>query len=145
MSGFFEIGIYQPKYEENLGTLWRSAYQLGATGVFTVGRRYQRQSGDVFNIAKHVPLRHYEDFAALKAALPQGCKLVGVEKEGEPVSGFIHPKRAVYLLGPEDFGLPEEVLQSCDAVVTLDAVRAPMYNVAVAGSILMYDRMCVKI
>ena len=58
-SGYFEIGIYQPKYEENIGTLMRSAYQLGAAGVFTVGKRYRKQVGDVFNIAKHVPLRHY--------------------------------------------------------------------------------------
>ena len=50
MKGYFEIGIYQPKYEENIGTLMRSAYQLGAAGVFTVGKRYRKQVGDVFNI-----------------------------------------------------------------------------------------------
>jgi len=27
---YFGIGIYQGKTESNVGTLWRSAYQLGA-------------------------------------------------------------------------------------------------------------------
>ncbi len=143
MSGYFEIGIYQPKYEENIGTLMRSAYQLGATGVFTVGKRYSRQAGDIFNIAKHVPLRHYADMPELMSARPDGAQLIGVEKGGEAISGFAHPKRAIYLLGAEDYGLPPEIAAQCDALVTLDAVREPMYNVAVAGSIVMYDRMCM--
>ena len=36
MSGYFEIGIYNGKTEVNMGTLWRSAYQLGASGIFIV-------------------------------------------------------------------------------------------------------------
>lgn len=30
--GYFEIGVYHPKTPMNVGTLWRSAYQLGAAG-----------------------------------------------------------------------------------------------------------------
>lgn len=144
MAGYFEIGIYQPKYEENIGTLMRSAYQLGASGVFTIGKRYSRQAGDVFNIAKHVPLRHYADMLEFEATRPEGAKLIGIEKGGEPLSGFAHPKRAIYLLGAEDYGLAPELAEQCDALVTLDAIREPMYNVSVAGSILMYDRMCIS-
>ncbi len=36
---YFEIGIFHPKTKENIGTLWRSAYQLGAAGIFTIGKR----------------------------------------------------------------------------------------------------------
>lgn len=143
MKGYFEIGIYQPKYEENIGTLMRSAYQLGAAGVFTVGKRYRKQVGDVFNIAKHVPLRHYADMPELLAARPEGANLIGIEKGGQPVSGFTHSKRAIYLLGAEDYGLPPEVAEQCDTLLTLDAIREPMYNVSIAGSIIMYDRMCI--
>jgi len=144
MSGYFEIGIYQPKYEENIGTLMRSAYQLGAAGVFTVGKRYKRQVGDIFNITKHVPLRHYETIEHLLPILPQGADLIGIEKDGEPLSGFKHPRQAVYILGAEDYGLPDEVTKHCSGIVTLDAIRKPMYNVSIAGSIIMYDRQCVK-
>jgi hypothetical protein len=33
--GYFGIGIYHGKTEENIGTLWRSAYAYGADFVFT--------------------------------------------------------------------------------------------------------------
>ena len=101
MSGFFEIGVYQPKYEENIGTLMRSAYQLGASGVFTVGKRYKRQAGDIFNIAKHVPLRHYDTLNDLIQYQAEGTKLIGVEKGGEAVSSFTHPKRPIVAFVPD--------------------------------------------
>lgn len=34
--GFFGIGVYQIKRSENIGTLWRSAYILGASFIFTI-------------------------------------------------------------------------------------------------------------
>ncbi len=42
-SGYFGIGIYQAKRFENVGVLWRGAYQLGASYIFTIGKRYRRQ------------------------------------------------------------------------------------------------------
>jgi len=35
--GYFEIGILHPRNSANVGTLWRSAYQLGASGIFIIG------------------------------------------------------------------------------------------------------------
>ena len=40
--GYFGVGIYQPKHWENVGTLWRSAYQLGASFLVVVGSRPRR-------------------------------------------------------------------------------------------------------
>lgn len=48
MSGYFEIGIFHSKTEQNIGTLWRSAYQLGASGIFTIGKRYKEMSSDTY-------------------------------------------------------------------------------------------------
>jgi tRNA G18 (ribose-2'-O)-methylase SpoU len=59
---------------------------------------------------------------------------------GEPLPGFEHPDRVVYLLGAEDSGLPKRVLAHCHAVVSIPAVRRASYNVAQAGTIVMYDR-----
>lgn len=52
-----------------------------------------------------------------------------------------HPRQAIYLLGAEDHGLPPDVLARCNSVVSLEAVCRPSYNVAVAGSIILYDRI----
>jgi tRNA(Leu) C34 or U34 (ribose-2'-O)-methylase TrmL len=64
MSGYFEIGIYQPKHDVNIGTLWRSAYQIGASGLFLIGDiKYKHQSTDTYCATRHIPLRHYPSFA----------------------------------------------------------------------------------
>ena len=97
--GYFEVGIVHGKAEVNVGTLWRTAQQLGAAGVFTVGRRYDRQASDVLKSWRHVPVRNYADIDDLVAHLPMDCVLVGIEMGGKPLRSFSHPERAVYLLG----------------------------------------------
>lgn len=140
-SGYFEIGIFHGKTEMNIGTLWRSAYQLGAAGIFTIGARYQPQSSDTCKAIRHIPLRNYPSFQAFLETRPYSAQLIGVEMGGVSMCEFKHPKQAIYLLGAEDHGLPPEILAQCQHVVSLDAVRVASYNVAVAGSIVMYHRI----
>ena len=140
--GYFEIGIFEPKHWENVGTLWRSAWQLGAAGIFTIGgSKPKHQITDVLRVDKRIPLRCYENFDAFLAARPQGAELIGIEMGGEPLSTFVHPIRAVYLLGSEVNGLPKDVLSKCQHVLEIESVNYPSYNVAVSGSIVMYERL----
>ncbi len=138
---YFEIGVYFPRNSANIGTLWRSAYQLGAAGIFTIGRPYRRQTSDTADTPWHIPQRHYARFEEFLAARPAGALLVGIEMQGIPLVSFQHPERAIYLLGAEDSGLPGRVLEACNFVVSIEAVRSQSYNLAVAGSIVMYDRL----
>ena len=138
--GFFEIGICNGKTPMNLGTLWRSAHQLGATGIFVIGQRYKGQASDTTKTYKHVPMRQYRDFADFQIGRPHGAVLVGVEMEGTPLQSFKHPSRAVYLLGSEDNGLPPAVRAACKSIVSIESTGLTSYNVAVAGSLVMYDR-----
>ncbi len=137
---YFEIGIYHAKTKENVGTLWRSAYQLGASGIFTIGHRYKQQHSDTLKTHRHIPLRHFRMFDEFLVQRPMGAILIGVEMDGVQLSEFTHPKQAIYLLGAEDYGLPPDILKKCNLVVSLEAVRTASYNVAVAGSLVMYDR-----
>jgi tRNA G18 (ribose-2'-O)-methylase SpoU len=139
--GFFGIGIYHCKTADNIGTLWRSAQSFGADFIFTVGRRYARQSSDTTRAPRHVPLYHYEDMDDLVAHLPWACPLVAVElaREAVPMSGFRHTERACYLLGAEDYGLPQEVMARCERALRVEGATLCL-NVAVAGSLVMYDR-----
>jgi tRNA G18 (ribose-2'-O)-methylase SpoU len=139
--GYFEIGIFHGKTPENVGTLWRSAYQMGAAGIFTIGRRYPKQASDTVQAYRHIPLRDYATFDDFLAAQPYDCPLIAVEMGGKPLSGFTHPERGIYLLGAEDHGLPPAVLLRCQRRVSLPSVRVNSYNVSVAGSLVMYDRM----
>lgn len=87
-----------------------------------------------------MPVTYYDGWNAFAAATPYGALLVAVEMGGEPLETFEHPERAIYLLGSEDNGLPDSVVRACHRHVALPAVRTESYNVAAAGSILMYDR-----
>lgn len=143
--GYFEIGIYRPKHWENVGTLWRSAWQLGAAGIFTIGEgKTRHQITDVLRVDKRIPLRCYDDFEAFLAARPQGAQLVGIEMGGKPLKTFVHPVRAVYLLGSEVDGLSKDILAKCQHVVEIESVNYASFNVAVSGSLVMYHRLINK-
>jgi tRNA G18 (ribose-2'-O)-methylase SpoU len=142
--GYFGIGIYHGKTETNVGTLWRSAYQLGAAFVFTVGRRYTPQSSDTLKSWRHVPLYHYADFDDLRQHAPYSCPIIGVEMGGTRLHECWHPASCIYLLGAEDHGLPEDILAECQDVIGIESVRTESYNVAVAGAIVMYARLIAR-
>ena len=140
--GYFGIGIYNSKSSENVGTLWRSAHMLNAKFIFTIGNRNTwEKSADTHKAWRSTPAFRYEDWGSFCASAPYQCEWVAVEMGGTPLHEFTHPERAVYVLGAEDAGLPASVVRACHHTVALEGVRASSYNVSVAGSILMYDRM----
>ncbi|MDF1754605.1 MAG: RNA methyltransferase [Verrucomicrobiales bacterium] len=138
--GFFGIGVFHSSDEENIGTLWRSAYILGASFIFTIDRKYRKQSSDVTKAWSRIPLYHYDDFDEFKSSIPYAASIVAVEMTdtAEPLETFEHPPRAVYLLGNEASGLPPAVLEECHKTIVLPGAYS--LNVAVAGSLVIYDR-----
>lgn len=137
---WFEIGVYRPKTTFNVGTLWRSAWQLNAAGIFLIGPRFLDQPSNTTKTQQKIPTRVYPDFEGFLAARPYDAQIIGVEMGGEPLSRFVHPARAVYLLGAEDDGLPPQVKAKCQRIVSIEACRSESFNVAVAGSIVMWHR-----
>ncbi|SMD32454.1 tRNA (guanosine-2'-O-)-methyltransferase [Reichenbachiella faecimaris] len=138
--GFFGIGIQNGKTPENLGVLWRSAQNMGASYIFTIGKRYAKQASDTHKATGAMPYFHYKDFDEFYKQLPKGAMLVGVELDDRavPLETFEHPKKCVYLLGAEDHGLPKKALEKAHHLVKFNTTLS--INVAVAGSIVMYDR-----
>ena len=125
----------------NLGNLMRSAHAFGASFTFTVGATYQalEARADTSKGQWHIP--HYNWASAAEMALPQGCKLVGVELTQDAIDlpSFRHPLRAAYILGPEQGSLSEELMGRCAYVVRIPTSFC--VNVAMAGAIVMYDRV----
>jgi tRNA(Leu) C34 or U34 (ribose-2'-O)-methylase TrmL len=139
--GYFGIGIEHGKSSDNLGALWRSAWNLGAAFIFVIGPRYRHQCSDTTKAWRHIPLYKHATFEAFFEAMPHDCLLVGVEfphAAAIPLPSYTHPERAIYLLGAEDNGLSKEALSRCHQVVYIPSKRC--LNVAAAGTILMYDR-----
>ncbi len=137
--GYFGIGIYQPKTIENLGILFRSAHNFGADFIFTIGDRYNRQRSDTTKAYRHIPLYQYDTYADFEKNLPKDAELVFIEQMNgaTDLKTTCHPERAIYILGAEDRGVPAEITHGHQKVF----IDTPMcLNVAVAGSIVMYDR-----
>lgn len=139
--GFFAVGISNPKSSVNVGTLWRTANIFGASLIFSVGRRYHPQAADTMKTPRHVPLIHFADLDDLINHLPESCPLIGVELDprARMLANFTHPARAAYLLGAEDNGLSEATMSKCHDLIKLPGEHS--LNVAVAGSIVIYDRI----
>ena len=139
--GYFGIGIENTKTVMNIGTLWRSANLMGADFIFTIGARYKKQPSDTLKTWRHIPLYTYDTFEDFYKHIPYDCRLIGVElDEGAiPIKEYVHPERCIYLLGAEDHGLTKKAQERCHNLVVLPG-RMSM-NVAVAGSIVMYDRL----
>lgn len=137
---YFEIGIYAPIHNENIGTLWRSAYQLGAAGIFLIGKWRRSQSSDTAKARLEIPFRNYPTWDDFLEHRPIGAKLIGIEMGGIPLASFHHPEQAIYILGSEANGLPQYIQDQCDQVIHIEAIRDASYNVAVAGSIVLYHR-----
>lgn len=137
--GYFGIGIYETKEETNVGTLWRSAYNFDADFIFTIGARYKKQRTNTTVTERHIPLFHFEDWEDFIKHAPKEAEIVFIEQTdgAKQLSEFSHPKQAIYILGAEDYGVPVELMRGHQKV----EFDTPIcLNVAVAGSIVMYDR-----
>ena len=138
---YFGIGIYKPKTQENVGSLWRTAFILGASFIFIIDAKYKKKSSDVLKVWSKIPLFQYVSIDAFLQTVPYSCKIVGVEmdKKSIPIKEYKHPDRAIYLLGSEDNGLTNELKNKCQDLIILPGENS--MNVAAAGSIVIFDRI----
>lgn len=143
--GYFGLAFHFPKTSTNVGSLWRTADVLGCDFFAIIGNRIKNQASNTMRSERHIPLFVYRDFDDFYAHLPYNTQLVGLEMGASaiPLEEFEHPERAVYLLGSEDNGLPECVQGRCHHVVKLRGEMS--LNVAVAGSIALYDRIATSL
>ncbi len=141
MRGYFAIGAERISKPMNLGNLLRSAHAFGAKFFFTIGthpKAFEARS-DTSKASFHLPVYHWA--TAAEMVLPLRCKLVGIEllEGATELPAFRHPLHAAYVLGPELGVLSDELLSRCDHVIKIPA--AFCINVAMAGAIVMYDRL----
>jgi tRNA G18 (ribose-2'-O)-methylase SpoU len=142
MRGYFGIGVEGISKPMNLGSLLRSAHAFGASFAFTIGAAFdarQTALADTSAAVANMPFHPWPDLAAMD--LPQGCRLVGVElmEDAIDLPSFTHPSRAAYVLGAERASLSGALVERCDFVVRIPAKFC--FNIAIAGALVMYDRM----
>lgn len=140
--GYFGIGMEGASKPMNFGNLARSAHGFGASFVFTVtpAKTIGNPLSDTSRSQDHLPWYTYDTVEELQ--LPDECRLVGVELTDDAVElpSFRHPSKAAYVLGPENGSLSPALVERCEFVVKIPI--AFCINVAMAGVVVMYDRMC---
>ena len=142
MRGYFGIGVEGISKPMNAGSLLRTANAFGASFAFTIGAAYREREGnraDTSRAAGALPFYQWRHIDEL--VLPQGCVLVGVEllEEAVELPRYRHPARAAYVLGPERGSISSDLLARCQEVIKIPSRFC--LNVALAGALVMYDRL----
>lgn len=141
--GYFGCGVFNPQKSANIGTLLRSAFVLGAAFTFTVSGRREaiEHASNTVRSERHLPHFHFADMEAACSGLPTNCPLVAIElcDGATSLDTYQHRERAAYLLGPENGTLGPEVLALCADKLVIPHAQF-CFNVAVAGSIVMWHR-----
>ena len=148
------------KYDFNLESAYRVCANFGASRLYWTGTRVldpPRHPRPKRGRGRSRAEAHFDDFSAVRGERQrdplaligrlqsEGYTPVAVELVASATSleRFTHPERAVYVLGPEDGSLSEEVVKRC-----AKAVRIPSdgcLNVAMAASaVLLHRRLAAR-
>jgi len=138
----FAIAAWNISKEYNVGSLVRTAHATAATEVLLVGDRdwnvEAARTAELYTAVVHLP-----DGDAFRSHLEErGWQLVAVELHPRAVNLFdaSYPERPCFLVGAELGGIPEELIATAATVVQIPQWGlVPSLNLAVAGSIVVYD------
>ncbi len=141
----FAIAAWEISKEHNVGTLVRTAHAAAAEEVILLGDRE-------WNIEAARTADLYTEIVQLPAATDafrshlrsRGWNLVVVELDKASTNLFdaSYPPRPCFLLGAEIGGVPRELVDSAELIVQIPQWGlVPCLNLAVAGSIVVYDHL----
>jgi len=151
------IGLTNPKTPSNVGGVMRAAGCYSVDQVIYTGHRYthaakfisSKNNTDTQKLSEKIPLIAIEDFLQLKqpsvehqlANLPESTKIICVDlvEGATPLPHFQHPEQALYIFGPEDGTIGQEVIDQADDVVYVPTVGC--MNLAASVNVLLYDRL----
>lgn len=135
------IGLHNPKSPANVGAVLRAAGCYDATEVRYNGTRYNRAvqfQTDTQNSRQRIALVNSED---LTSGLDDDVHIVCVELVlgATALPQFTHPEKAVYVFGPEDGSLPQQLVDKAHHVVYVPTNGC--MNLAATVNVILYDRL----
>lgn len=146
------IALTNPKTPTNVGAVMRAAGCYQADQVIYTGNRYKQAAKynqqvlktDTFNTQDKIPLVSVDSFIDVKSLvenIPKTAKIICVDlvEGATPLPHFVHPESAVYIFGPEDSSIKQDVVDIADEVVYVPTVGC--MNLAASVNVLLYDRL----
>jgi tRNA/rRNA methyltransferase len=149
------IVLHRPSYPENIGAAARAACNMGISQLIVVDPR-DCDLTRILKMATHFAadlVETMEVFEDLATALAPFQYVVGTtarvgrkrptmsdpRQVAESVISVSQPNRVALLFGPENWGLTNDELMLCDALVTIPTGAFSSLNLAQAVMILCYE------
>lgn len=135
----------------NVGSMFRSADAAGLSGLYLCGLTAIPPRPDMEKTAlgacRTVPWDHWPDtLAAVGSVREQGIQVVGLERRPDALAfdSFVYRFPLCFVVGHEVQGISPEVLDACEALVSIPMHGAKeSLNVAVSFGIMAYrTRAC---
>ncbi|MFL5945353.1 MAG: TrmH family RNA methyltransferase [Gaiellaceae bacterium] len=127
------LALWRVSDPGNVGTLLRSAEAFGAGVMLSDGcadpfgpKALRAAMGSTFRVA----LQEFRLENAVALVAEGGTPLENVELD----------RYSTFVLGAEREGLPDDVLAQCDLSVTIPVQSVESLNVAMAGTLALYER-----
>jgi TrmH family RNA methyltransferase len=144
-AGICWVALAEVRSPGNLGSLIRTSEAIGGAGFLLLGMDVDPFDPAVVRASMGAIFR--QRFVRTNAASLRnwvrrhGCQVVGVTPEGATeYHRFAYPRATVLLLGEERKGLTEDQCRLCTHSVRIPMTgKADSLNVAVAGSLLLYE------
>jgi tRNA(Leu) C34 or U34 (ribose-2'-O)-methylase TrmL len=146
------IALTDPKTPTNVGSVMRASGNYNVDQVIYTGNRYthaakfqtNKHNTDTRNMRGKIPLTPVDNFINIRdslESLTSTTKLICVDLvEGAiPLPHFVHPEEAIYVFGPEDGTISQDVIDIADDVVYVPTTGC--MNLAASVNVLLYDRL----
>ena len=125
-----------------MGSILRAAGCYRAQSIRYTGERYARAktfSTDTKNVHLNIAVTHVP--TVIDPVKDKHLTTVAIElvEGATPLPLFEHPEEALYIFGPEDGSIEQDVVDQCDHVVYIPTVGC--MNLAATVNVLLYDRL----
>lgn len=136
-------GIEDP---HNLGAILRSAWLMGADGLFLTKSRAAPMTASAAKVAcggaEHVPVVSVSNMGSqLDALCEMGYWILGLDGAGtQKLHKMTLPEKVVWVVGGEDTGIRGATRSQLDEMVQIPQQSGPAsYNASVAAAITMFE------
>lgn len=139
------IGLINPKSPDNVNSVLRSAGNFGVDSVLYSGLRYPRAlernpltANMSRKVSENIPL---SGVTCLIDAAADDMKIICVEFAENAIAlpEYTHPDNALYIFGPEDGSITQDVIDRADDVVYIPTTGC--MNLAATVNVILYDRL----
>ena len=148
-----EISLFEPRIPQNTGSIARTcaAFNITLNLIeplgFKLEDKYLKRAGlDYWHLMR---INHYKNFYEFKKSKKKGRLISFSKKNGVYLRNFKFKINDIMVFGREDNGLPQEIINECDELISIympnkasekkgnDGVRS--LNLSVACGIALYE------